>query len=171
MENSLKRYLLDSRLYIDEELETFADNFVNTEGYKKEISDKKVLLQYWYDGYLLCFWIGLRYGSRKSNYKRKEKANGIWNDVKRQDQYLYLITKMLVKEENQIEIGLNSREALNQVGSVKELSQRILNLANEYAFGGLELLKHEHEKFDGLFDSISYISDIKNNLDKQLGLK
>lgn len=170
MENSLKRYLLDSRLYIDEDLEGFANNFVNTQGFKQGISDKRIIMQNWYDGYLFCFWIGLRYGVRKSKFKRKDKASGIWNDVKRQDQYLYLITKMLVREENQIEIGLNSREALNATGNMKDLADKIVNLANEYTFGGLELLKKEHDQFEGLFDSIDYVSVIKNNLDKKLNI-
>lgn len=170
MENSLKRYLLDSRLYIDEDLEDFAKIFVNTQGFIKDISDKRIVMANWYDGYLFCFWVGLRYSTRKSNFKRKDKAGGIWNDVKRQDQYLYLITKMLIREENQIEIGLNSRESLMSVGSMKDLADKIVNLANEYAFGGLELLKQEHEKFEGLFDSIDYVAVIKNNLDKKLNI-
>lgn len=170
MENSLKRYLLDSRLYIDEELEEFANNFVNTQGFKKDISDKRIIMQNWYDGYLFCFWIGLRYSVRKSKFKRKDKAGGIWNDVKRQDQYLYLITKMLIREENQIEIGINSRRNLNSIGNMKELADKILNLANEYTFGGLELLKQEYDQFDGLFESLDYVIIIKNNLDKRLNV-
>lgn len=168
MENSLKRYLLDSRLCIDEDLEKFANNFVNTQGFKQEISDKKIIMQNWYDGYLFCLWIGLRYGSRKSQFKKKDKAGGIWNDARRQDQYLYLITKMLVRKENQVEVGLDSRESLNRIGNMKDLADRIVNLANEYAFGGLVLLEQEYNQFEGIFDSIDYVAEIKNNLDKRL---
>jgi len=169
MENSLTDQLLESSLIIDEELEQFSTNFVNPLGgtASGDTAKRKVVMQYWYDGYIFCLWLGLRYKFKKRSWKPKTKANRIWGDNRRKNQYLYLITKMLSEKENQIELGFDSRERLKEIGNIKMLSDKINNLANQYAFGGLSLLKELHDKNERLFDDIDYILEVVRELDEQ----
>lgn len=152
MENDLIQHILEHRLHIDRDLENFSNNIINTEGYKTEKTIKKMLMQTWYDGYLLSLYVGIKTNSRKRDYKQLEKSNRGW--ISRKKQYLYLISMLLAKPEVQNELNLDSRQSLNNIPNLKSLSDSIKKVCDEYAFGGLQFLKDQYDKDDTIFDDI-----------------
>ena len=80
--------------------------------------------------------------------------------MSRKKQYLYLISLLLAKPEVRIELNLDSRKNINKLDN-KSLSDSIKTICDEYAFGGLQYLKDEHEKDPDLFEDPFYIKKIK----------
>jgi hypothetical protein len=159
MANELIQSILGHRLHIDSDLEEFSKKIINTEGYIKDKTFKKMLMQTWYDGYLLSLYVGIKVNTRKSGSKKSEKSNRGW--ISRKKQYLYLISLLLAKPEVQIELNLNSRETIKKIADMKFLSDSIKTICDEYAFGGLQFLKDEHEKDPTLFEDPFFVENIK----------
>ena len=157
MESSLIDQIVNHRLHIDQDLEKFSNHFVSSDT-NKEAATTKFLMKFWYDGYLFCLYLGIKLNTRKKDSKKTEKSNRGW--VSRKKQYLYLISLLLAKPEIQIELELDSRENIRSTDN-KSLSESIKKISDEYAFGGLQFLKDEHEKDPGLFEDPFYIKKIK----------
>jgi len=157
MGSSLTDQLLTHRLHIDKDLEKFSNHFVVSDT-SKDVATTKFLMKFWYDGYLFCLYLGLKLNTRKKASKKTEKSARGW--MSRKKQYLYLISLLLAKPEVRIELNLDSRKNINKIDN-KSLSDSIKTICDEYAFGGLQYLKDEHEKDPDLFEDPFYIKKIK----------
>ena len=157
MGSSLTDQLLTHRLHIDKDLEKFSNHFVVSDT-SKDVATTKFLMKFWYDGYLLCLYMsGFKANTRKSASKKTEKSARGW--MSRKKQYLYLISLLLAKPEVRIELNLDSRETINKIADMKFLSDSIKTICDEYAFGGLQFLKDEHEKDPNLFEDPFFVEN------------
>lgn len=164
MANDLIQHIIGHRVHIDSELEEFSNNIINTAGYIKVDTEKKFLMKTWMDGYLLCLYVGIKTNSRKDNYNSKEKAVRGWEDRKKQ--YLYLISLLLSKPEIQMELNLDSRQNIeNEISSLKSLSDSIKKVCDDFAFGGLQLLKDRYDQDPAIFDDL-LVEKIKDLINK-----
>lgn len=155
MGTSLIQSIINDRsLNIDSSLEEFSKKFVSSENLSFQEKDKRYLIKDWYSGYILCFYIGLKKNTRKTEYKRKEKAVRGW--VSNQKQYLYLLALMLAKPEIQQELNFNSKnEIRDNIKDMDTLVKSIKKICDQYAFGGLQFLKEKYEKDNTIFDDLA----------------
>lgn len=142
-------HILNHRLDIDKENAEFAKLIANTENL--DSSKTKFTVRTWYDGYMLCFYLGIKLNKIKRNTTKITKAVGWSSD--RDNQYLYLISMLLAKPEVQTALNIESKESIrDNISSIKSLSDEIKVICDNYAFGGLEFLKLEHEKNTEIFN-------------------
>ena len=148
---NFEEHIRQHSLKLDSHYENLASQFCNIEGYKKEKTGSQYVLGSWFEGYLYCLLLGLKIGER-------EGKKGKWLDKKNSwspynlDQYKYAIGKVLSDPRLLNELGIASREQIDQeYTSVRKLLLDVKQICDEFVNGGLEYLSKEYKKNDMLF--------------------
>ncbi|MFV0158679.1 hypothetical protein OBK24_09475 [Empedobacter falsenii] len=156
--------ILGHSLYIDKEYESFINKFSSTTGSDFPKGKMGNYLTSWYEGYLYCLMIGLNTNSRHyEGYVKKHQKMDRWS-TQNINQYKYCIARVIGREDIVNELGLNSRESIedNYIDQTN-LLKKIKDICDQFALGGLHYLRKEYDNDSSLFDDPFALSRIYEN--------
>lgn len=156
--------ILRHSLNIDQEYESFINNFCSTTGANFPQGKLGNYLGSWYEGYLYCLMIGINKDARHYNgYKKKHQKMPTWS-LKNIHQYKYCIAKIMSRKDIVKELGIDSRESIsNNFESVENLLLQVKEICEQFSLGGLHYLMELYEKDPSMFDHPLALKTIYEN--------
>jgi hypothetical protein len=140
-------------LNIDQEYESFINNFCSTTGSNFPQGKLGNYLGSWYEGFLFCLLIGLNTNSRHyKGYVKKHQKMPNWS-IQNIDQYKYCIAKVLSREDIIKELNIDNRDGIKKdFISTEDLLKKIKNICEEFSLGGLHYLIKLYENDNTIFN-------------------
>jgi len=160
----MDQIIANHSLNIDQNFESFINNFCSTTGTSFPQGKLGNYLGSWYEGFLFCLLIGLNTNSRHYNgYEKKYQKMPNWS-TQNIDQYKYCIAKVLAREDIIKELNIDNREGIKKsFNSTEELLKQVKEICEEFSLGGLHYLIKLHENDNTIFNDPLALKTIYEN--------
>lgn len=149
----MEHQISNHSLYIDKNFESFINNFCSTLGQNFPQGKLGNYLGSWYEGYIYCTLIGLNTDNRHyGGYEARHQKVANWSS-QNINQYKYCLSRIIAREDIQLELGLTSRESIkNNFISVENCVDKLKDICDQFSLGGVRYLKSLYENDNRIFD-------------------